>query len=51
MINRCCLDKPTKSITCLWGPPYIISPQSEQAGHRCPSRLRELCMLPHYKLG
>ena len=51
MINRCCLDKPTKSITCLWGGLlYIIVPQSSKLGS-VPITVKGAVHAPCYKLG
>lgn len=51
MINRCCLDKPTKSITCLWGGLlYIIVPQSSKLGS-VPITVKGAVHAPYYKLG
>lgn len=46
VINRCCLDKPTKSITLpVGGLLYIIVPQSSKLG-TVPVTVKGLCMLP-----
>lgn len=51
VINRCCLDKPTKSITCLWGGLlYIIVPQSSKLGS-VPITVKGAVHAPYYKLG
>lgn len=51
VINRCCLDKPTKSITCLWGGLlYIIVPQSSKLGS-VPITVKGAVHAPFYKLG
>lgn len=51
VINRCCLDKPTKSITCLWGGLlYIIVPQSSKLGS-VPITVKGAVHSPYYKLG
>ena len=51
VINRCCLDKPTKSITCLWGGLlYIIVPQSSKLG-TVPVTVKGAVHAPYYKLG
>lgn len=51
VINRCCLDKPTKSITCLWGGLlYIIVPQSSKLGS-VPVTVKGAVHAPYYKLG
>lgn len=51
VINRCCLDKPTKSITCLWGGLlYIIVPQSSKLG-AVPVTVKGAVHAPYYKLG
>jgi len=51
VINRCCLDKPTKSITCLWGGLlYIIVPQSSKLG-TVPVTIKGAVRAPYYKLG
>lgn len=51
MINRCCLDKSTKSITCLWGGLlYIIVPQSSKLG-TVPVTVKGAVRAPYYKLG
>lgn len=51
VINRCCLDKPTKSITCLWGGLlYIIVPQNSKMGS-VPVTVKGAVHAPFYKLG
>lgn len=51
MINRCCLDKPTKPITCLWGGLlYIIVPQNSKLGS-VPITVKGAVHAPYYKLG
>lgn len=51
VINRCCLDKTTKSITCLWGGLlYIIVPQSSKLGS-VPVTVKGAVHAPYYKLG
>ncbi|XP_033047635.1 TRPM8 channel-associated factor 1 isoform X1 [Trachypithecus francoisi] len=51
VINRCCLDKPTKSITCLWGGLlYIIVPQNSKLGS-VPVTVKGAVHAPYYKLG
>ncbi|XP_011845300.1 PREDICTED: TRPM8 channel-associated factor 1 isoform X3 [Mandrillus leucophaeus] len=51
VINRCCLDKPTKSITCLWGGLlYIIVPQNSKLGS-VPITVKGAVHAPYYKLG
>nr|AAH31718.1 Fam115a protein [Mus musculus] len=51
VINRCCLDKPTKSITCLWGGLlYIIVPQNSKLGS-VPLTVKGAVRAPFYKLG
>jgi hypothetical protein len=45
------LDKPTKSITCLWGGLlYIIVPQSSKLGS-VPITVKGAVHAPYYKLG
>ncbi|KAB0403395.1 hypothetical protein E2I00_007413 [Balaenoptera physalus] len=51
VINRCCLDKPTKLITCLWGGLlYIIVPQSSKLGS-VPVTVKGAVHAPYYRLG
>ncbi|XP_038174987.1 TRPM8 channel-associated factor 1 isoform X1 [Arvicola amphibius] len=51
VINRCCLDKPMKSITCLWGGLlYIIVPQNSKLGS-VPITVKGAVRAPYYKLG
>lgn len=51
VINRCCLDKPTKSITCLWGGLlYIIVPQGSKLGS-VPVTVKGAVHAPYYRLG
>lgn len=51
VINRCCLDKPTKSVSSLWGGLlYIIVPQHSKLGS-VPFIVKGAVRAPFYKLG